>query len=67
MKSPKCYGTWTTYNKVYKEWTGYGSSCPSYEYIDVLGFMMMLIFCEIRDQGSDAGDDTPVVYVDKVI
>ena len=39
----------------------------SYEYIDVLGFMMMLIFCEIRDQGSDAGDDTPVVYVDKVI
>ena len=29
--------------------------------------MMMLILCEVRDQGSDAGDETPVAYVDKAI
>ena len=29
--------------------------------------MMMLIFCEVRDQGSDAGDDIPVAYIDKAI
>ena len=28
---------------------------------------MMLILCEVRDQGSDAGDDTPIAYVDKTI